>query len=105
MNYKIRQRAAFCLVLCLMVLLAACSSNQSNPSDNPTSIPANAQVINIAYASSAAPWLDTAIKSFNNSGAKTADGKPIIAKGQSMGSGAMIESMVQGDSPYDMVIP
>jgi Ca-activated chloride channel family protein len=93
----LRRIATFCIVLAI----AACSSGPAGP----TATPANTFTINVAYASSAQGWMQQAISAFNNSGAKTGDGRPIAVIGQAMGSGAIVEAMVQSNPPYDMVIP
>src|ERR1044071_2647502 len=85
----------------MLLVLSACGSSPAGP----TATPANTTAITVAYARSLQPWLDSAIQNFNASGAKTADGNIIVVNGQPLDSGAMIENMVQGNSPYDLVIP
>ena len=90
-----------CTIGLILLLLTACGSAQAGP----TATPANTLAITVAYARSLQPWLEPAIQNFNASGAKIADGSVISVTGQAIDSGAMIENMVQGNSPYDLVIP
>ena len=46
-----------------------------------------------------------AIDGFNQSAQKGDNGKQLAVSGQPMASGALVESMIQGDSPYDLIIP
>ncbi len=94
-------RRTFALCIAFAMLVAACG----NPTPAPTALPPNSLVVNFAYASSAQTWLDKMIAAFNNTSTLTADGKRIVVRGHPMGSGAMIESMVQGNSPYDLIAP
>jgi Ca-activated chloride channel homolog len=90
------------VALLALVALAACSSPAT---PGPTPLPANAQVISFAYASSAQAWLEPAIAAFNSTSTMTGDGKRIVIQGKPMGSGAIVESMIQGNSPYELIAP
>jgi Ca-activated chloride channel family protein len=59
----------------------------------------------LLYASSAQVWFQQAITDFNNTQALSADGKRIVVVGHPMASGAMIETLIKGDSPYEIVAP
>jgi Ca-activated chloride channel family protein len=91
------------LALLLILVLTACGSNA--PSGGPTPLPADVKPINFAYASSAQYWMDGMISAFNNTSTRAADGKRLVVVGHPMGSGAIVEAMVKGDSPYELIAP
>src|SRR5215510_13808551 len=90
------------LILLTVLLLAACGSNAT---PGPTAIPADAKEISFAYDTAASAWLQPMIEAFNNTSAKSADGKRLVVTGHPMGSGAIVEAMVQGNSPYALIGP
>ncbi len=89
------------MAVLLATVLAACG--RSTP--GPTPIPPDAQVIQFAYASSIQRWIDAQIAAFNATNTLTAEGKRIVVQGHPMGSGAIVEAMVQGKSPYELIAP
>jgi Ca-activated chloride channel family protein len=89
-------------ILIVVLLLAACGSG-GTPA--PTAIPADVKALSFAYDVSAQKWLDPAISAFNSTATQSADGKRLFVTGHPMGSGAMVEDMIQGNSPYDVIAP
>jgi Ca-activated chloride channel family protein len=98
-----------CALLVIVGLIAfvgpGISSITSSSTAAPTALPRDALAVNLAYASSAQGWFQQVIDDFNNTQTLSADGKRIVVVGHPMASGAMIETMIQGNSPYDIVAP
>src|SRR4030042_164764 len=98
-----------CLLLIIVGLIAfvgpGLSGTRSTSIPAPTALPPDALAVNLAYASSAQVWFQQVINDFNNTQALSADGKRIVVVGHPMASGAMIETLIKGNSPYEMVAP
>ena len=64
----------------------------------PTAAPANAVVVSIESSNTKEDWLNLVVEKFNASGAKIANGQPIVVKVKHGGSGTGLDAILAGGS-------
>ena len=80
---------AFCLVF------GACNKPSANR-EAPAAVPRGALELVFPYGSEKEKWIDEVTGTFNQSGFKTASGKPIFVRALPMGSGETVDNILSG---------
>jgi Ca-activated chloride channel family protein len=96
---QMKKLLRYLVILGVLISALACASTTSN---NP---PANAVVIDVTANSSLAPWLNEAVGKFNDTRAKTSNGKPVYVQLQSVEAGQAVVDISGGKSAPALWIP
>jgi Ca-activated chloride channel family protein len=83
---RVRNATLFTLALIVSLLAAGCRVRSNG-------IPSNAAVVSVTANPSLAQWLDAAVAKINQSGPKTASGKPVYAQVQYVEAGQAVADM------------
>ena len=101
-----------CALLALLVLLTPCLSivsckkkGQSERQNEPARGPQDALELVFTYGSEKEKWISEVTDQFNREGHRTASGKPIFVRAVPLGSGELIDEVLNGRRQPHIISP
>jgi Ca-activated chloride channel family protein len=92
-------------VLVSVFLTQGCKTPSQSPKEKSAVAPRGALELVFPYGSEKEKWINDVTATFNQSGAKTAGGKPIFVRALPMGSGESIDNILAGRMQAHLVSP
>ncbi len=97
-DYEMKLLTLLRTLMVSMALIACAITSSGGP-------PSDAAIVNLTANTSLTPWLESAVKSFNDSNPKTASGKPVYVLLESVEAGQSVATMLNGGSLPALWIP